>query len=76
MLSRRSFAVGLLAAPLAAASPSDPADLTVGEAIALLRQRKLTPVELTQACLKRIGQLNPQLNAMITILGDQALAKA
>jgi aspartyl-tRNA(Asn)/glutamyl-tRNA(Gln) amidotransferase subunit A len=77
MLSRRGFAGGLLAAPLASfAAPSDPADLTAGEANALLRQRKLTPVELTGACLKRIGLLNPQLNAMITVLGDQALRQA
>jgi hypothetical protein len=36
-----------------AAPPSDPADLTVGEAAALLRKRRLTPVEMTEACLKR-----------------------
>jgi aspartyl-tRNA(Asn)/glutamyl-tRNA(Gln) amidotransferase subunit A len=31
---------------------------------------------LTEACLKRIERLNPRLNAMITVLGDQALARA
>jgi Asp-tRNA(Asn)/Glu-tRNA(Gln) amidotransferase A subunit family amidase len=66
MFSRRSFAAGLFAAPLAAIPASDPADLTVGEAITLVRQRKLTPLELTQACLMRIERLNPRLNAIIT----------
>jgi len=76
MLSRRSFAGGLAVAPLVAAPPADPADLAISEAIALVRQRKLTPYELTEACLKRIEKLNPRLNAMITVLGDQALARA
>jgi aspartyl-tRNA(Asn)/glutamyl-tRNA(Gln) amidotransferase subunit A len=76
MLSRRSFAAGLLVAPLATAPSSDPADLTVIEAVALLRQRKLTPVELSQACLRRVDRVNPRLNAIITVLRDQALARA
>ena len=76
MLSRRSFAAGLFAAPLAAAPPSNPADLTVGEAVGLVRQRKLTPVELNQACANRIERLNPRLNAIITFLADHALATA
>ncbi len=76
MQTRRSFTCGLVAAPLAAALPTDPADLTVSEAVALIGQRRLTPVELTQACLKRIERLNSRLNAFITVLGDQALARA
>jgi aspartyl-tRNA(Asn)/glutamyl-tRNA(Gln) amidotransferase subunit A len=76
MQSRRSFTGSLLAAPLAAALPTDPADLTVTEAVMLVRQRKLTPVELTQACLNRIRKLNARLNGLITVLGDEALASA
>ena len=76
MQSRRSFAAGLLAAPLTAAVPADPADLTVTEAAALIRRRKLTPMELTQACLKRIDRLTPRLNAFVTVLSEQALAQA
>ena len=76
MQSRRSFTGSLLAAPFAAAPPGDPADLTVIEAVTMIRQGKLTPVELTEACLKRIEKLNPRLNAFITVLGDQALAQA
>jgi aspartyl-tRNA(Asn)/glutamyl-tRNA(Gln) amidotransferase subunit A len=76
MFSRRAFVSSVLAAPLAAVAPSDPADLTIGEAVSLLRQRKLTPVELTQTCLQRMERLNPRLNAIITFRSEQALARA
>lgn len=76
MLSRRTFTAGFFGAPLAAAVPSDPADLSVTEAAALIRRHKLTPVELTQACLNRIEKLNPRLNAFITVTAAEALAGA
>ena len=76
MQSRRGFVGNLLAVPLSSALPTDPADLTLSEAAALVRARKLTPVELTQACLKKIDGLNSRLNAFITVLGDQALEQA
>jgi aspartyl-tRNA(Asn)/glutamyl-tRNA(Gln) amidotransferase subunit A len=76
MLTRRAFAGGLLAIPAAAATPADPSDFTVAEAAAQLRQRKLTPVELTEACLRRIEKLNPGLNAMVTVMREQALSRA
>jgi aspartyl-tRNA(Asn)/glutamyl-tRNA(Gln) amidotransferase subunit A len=41
-----------------------------------LRDRSLSPVELTRDCLTRIETLNPKLNAFITILADNALADA
>src|SRR5438445_3279254 len=40
------------------------------------RMRKVSPVEVVNACLKRIEQLNPKLNAFITILADEALEQA
>jgi aspartyl-tRNA(Asn)/glutamyl-tRNA(Gln) amidotransferase subunit A len=76
MQSRRTFTASLFAAPFTFALPADPADLTVSEAVALIQQRKLTPVELTQACFKRIEKFNPRLNAFITLLSDQALSRA
>jgi len=42
----------------------------------LLRQRKISPVELTRQCLAQIEKLNPTLNAFITITDDAALAQA
>jgi aspartyl-tRNA(Asn)/glutamyl-tRNA(Gln) amidotransferase subunit A len=50
--------------------------LSLNEASHLVRSRKVSPVELTQACLGRIEQFNPRLNAFITITGDSALAEA
>jgi len=42
----------------------------------LLAKRKLSPVELTDAFLARIEQLNPKLNAFITVTAEQARAQA
>ena len=41
-----------------------------------LRRREVSPVELTQACLDRIEELNPALNAFITVTAEAALAEA
>ena len=44
----------------------------------LIRAKKLSPVELTDAVLARIERLNPRLNAFLTVTADHAreLAKA
>jgi len=42
----------------------------------LFRARKLSPVELTKLMLARIDQLNPKLNAFITVTAEVALAQA
>ena len=55
---------------------NDPYNLTITEAAPLLREKKLSPVELTKAYLDRIDALNPSVNAFITVLKDQALAQA
>ncbi|MFI5102268.1 MAG: amidase [Terriglobales bacterium] len=41
-----------------------------------IRDRAISPVELTRDCLARIDKLNPTLNAFITILADSALDRA
>ncbi len=41
--------------------------LSLSNAAQLVRNKKVSPVELTQECLKRIEQLNPKLNAFITL---------
>ncbi|HVP14582.1 MAG TPA: amidase [Terriglobales bacterium] len=43
---------------------------------ARVRGRRLSPVELTQACLDRIRQLSPTFNAFETVTADQALMQA
>jgi aspartyl-tRNA(Asn)/glutamyl-tRNA(Gln) amidotransferase subunit A len=42
----------------------------------LVRTKKVSPVELTRGCLDRIEQLNPSLNAFITVTADSALLEA
>lgn len=49
---------------------------TIGELSALFRARSLSPVEATRVCLERIAELNPRLNAFITVTADAALAQA
>jgi hypothetical protein len=41
--------------------------LSLGEAGDLVRRKVVSPVELTRACLQRIEQLNPALNAFVTV---------
>jgi aspartyl-tRNA(Asn)/glutamyl-tRNA(Gln) amidotransferase subunit A len=50
--------------------------LTIAEASGLVRRKEISPVELTRACLTRIEELNPQINAFITVLEESALAQA
>ena len=41
-----------------------------------IRDRSISPVELTRDCLARIDKLNPTLNAFITVTADSALEQA
>jgi aspartyl-tRNA(Asn)/glutamyl-tRNA(Gln) amidotransferase subunit A len=50
--------------------------LTIHEAQGLIRAGKLSPVELTQAVLKRIEALDGTLHAYLTLMADSALAEA
>ena len=49
---------------------------TIAEIGKLYRRRKLSPVELTQFFLDRIGRLNPRLNAYLTLNPEIALKDA
>ena len=50
--------------------------LTVSAAADLLRRGELSPVELVEATLERIAELQPRLHAFVTITGDYALDHA
>lgn len=50
--------------------------LTIVQAIEGLKSKQFSSVELTQACLNRIEQANPQINAFITVTKDNALKQA
>src|SRR5277367_5997096 len=49
---------------------------SIEEIARFFRRRKLSPVELTKLILARIDQLNPKLNAYITVTSELALAQA
>ncbi|MCL4852724.1 MAG: amidase [Bryobacteraceae bacterium] len=50
--------------------------MTILEAAAAIRAGDLSPVELTSRCLAGIRELNPRLNACLTVLEEQALRRA
>jgi aspartyl-tRNA(Asn)/glutamyl-tRNA(Gln) amidotransferase subunit A len=59
-----------------AMSSSQLAFATIHELAPLLARKKISPVELTRAMLERIEQLNPRLNAYLTVTDDLAHAQA
>lgn len=50
--------------------------LTIKQAQEGLRNKKLSSVELTNACLEQIKKLNPKINAFITICEKEAIESA
>jgi aspartyl-tRNA(Asn)/glutamyl-tRNA(Gln) amidotransferase subunit A len=50
--------------------------LSIAEAAELIAARKLSPVELTEALLRRLEALESRVNAFITVDGDAAIAAA
>src|SRR5687767_8721459 len=79
--TRREFLVAGLAVAACAAVPasgqsSDLATLTLRQAVDLVRRRKVSAVELTEACLRRIDAYNPTLNAFVTVAREQAFENA
>jgi aspartyl-tRNA(Asn)/glutamyl-tRNA(Gln) amidotransferase subunit A len=55
---------------------SEPAFLTIAEASRLIAERKLSPVELTEAYLGRIAALDSQLDSFVTLTAERARAEA
>ncbi|GAB4476292.1 MAG: Asp-tRNA(Asn)/Glu-tRNA(Gln) amidotransferase GatCAB subunit A [Anaerolineae bacterium] len=50
--------------------------LTLTGAVTLIHEGALSPVDLVEACLDRIEQLNPRLNAFLYVAADQARREA
>ncbi len=50
--------------------------LTIAEASTLIATRKLSPVELTEAYLKRIEALDHLLDSFVTLTAERARAEA
>ena len=82
-MSRREFlqagigtTVGLASPRQAAAPNNDVAFLTISELSELIRNRKVSPVEVTRKMLDRVEKLNPSVNAYITVTSDLAMKSA
>ena len=80
-LTRRDFLATAATLPLAQATrpaspPTDLPYLSLTEASALIKARRLSPVELTQAILNRIDRLDGRVGAFITVTRDLALGAA
>src|SRR5260221_10016607 len=56
-------------------TPSELAGLTLRQASERIRAKKVSPVELTEACFDRIKTWNPKINAVITVMRDQAVGE-
>ena len=50
--------------------------LTIAEAAAKIKDREISPVDLTRLFLEQIERLNPALNAYVTVTADEALSSA
>src|SRR6266850_1761660 len=76
--SRLAEASAKAPAPWSPGTPpsADLTKLSISEAAELVRKKKVSPVELTRACLAQIERLNPALNAFITVTAESALAQA
>ena len=48
----------------------------IAEISELIRSKQLSPVDLVSNCLAKIKELNPTLNAFITVLHDEAIESA
>jgi len=55
---------------------SELTSMTLLELSGLIGRRQVSPQEVTRAYLERIDDLNPRLNAYITVTADEALADA
>ncbi|MFD0747140.1 amidase [Phytohabitans flavus] len=55
---------------------ADPTELTLAEAAWMIKNGKLSPAELVEAYLARIGAYEPAYQAFNTVLADQARAAA
>ena len=56
--------------------PTDLADCTAAELLALYRTAQASPVEAVQAALARIARHNPRLRAFVHVAAEEALASA
>src|SRR5687768_3910257 len=66
----------LATAPLASADAPPLCFMSATSLAEMIRRKKLSARELLDAHLKQIERVNPKVNAIVTLVPDQALAKA
>ncbi|HEX6989162.1 MAG TPA: amidase, partial [Bacillota bacterium] len=64
------------AARPAVCADDDLADRSIAELLVAIGSRRLSPVELVERTLARIEALQPQLNAFVTVMADEARRQA
>ncbi len=80
-MRRREFLAALLTGPIIGqraieTQAADLTSLTIAQASARLAKREITPLQLTNAYLRRIDQLDKDLNAFVTVTHDLARREA
>ena len=60
----------------AAKTPTDLMRCTVVQLAEMIRRKEVSSLEVVDACLARIEQVNPKLNAVVALVADEARAKA
>jgi aspartyl-tRNA(Asn)/glutamyl-tRNA(Gln) amidotransferase subunit A len=80
-MTRREALAALLSGPLlgirsVCAQGEDLTSLTIADASARLARGAISPMQLTEAYLRRISQLNASLNAYVTVTADLARREA
>jgi amidase len=70
------FLGGVAAAQVSGAAQSDVCSLTAVEMAGLIRHKKLSAREVMAAHLKRIDDVNPKVNAIVTLVAEQAMTNA
>src|SRR5947209_7227537 len=75
-LTRRELVGGIAAAQVLSGATPDVCFLTAVEIASLIRRKKLSAREALSAHLKQIERVNPQVNAIVTLVADQAMEAA
>jgi aspartyl-tRNA(Asn)/glutamyl-tRNA(Gln) amidotransferase subunit A len=56
--------------------PNDPQNWTIANLSKAIREKEVSPIEITKAFLSRIKEFDPKINSFITVLEKQALKAA
>jgi amidase len=54
----------------------DPLAMSATQIAQMIRDKKITSVEVTKRCLARIDEVNPKINAVVALCRERALAEA